>query len=109
MKADNEARFRSETEGGEIELTGTHKVILAVFGLAFLVMMYGVIPWEDMGVSLPTWWWWFPEMTGSFLLFAIVIGLIARMGEGSSRARSSTAPASSSGSRSSSGSPAGSR
>ena len=82
MKAENEARFRSESEGGAIELTGTHKVILAVFGLAFLVMMYGVIPWEDMGVSLPTWWWWFPEMTGSFLLFAIVIGLIARMGEG---------------------------
>ena len=82
MKADNEARFRSESEGGAIELTGTHKVILAVFGLAFLVMMYGVIPWEDMGVPLPTWWWWFPEMTGSFLLFAIVIGLIGRMGEG---------------------------
>jgi uncharacterized ion transporter superfamily protein YfcC len=82
MKAENEARFQSEGEGGAIELTGTHKVILAVFGLAFLVMMYGVIPWEDMGVGLPTWWWWFPEMTGSFLLFAIVIGLIARMGEG---------------------------
>jgi uncharacterized ion transporter superfamily protein YfcC len=82
MKADNEARFRSESEGGTIELTGTHKVILAVFGLAFLVMMYGVIPWADMGISLPTWWWWFPEMTGSFLLFAIVIGLIGRMGEG---------------------------
>jgi uncharacterized ion transporter superfamily protein YfcC len=46
-------------------------------------MMYGVIPWEDMGLGLPTWWWWFPEMTASFLLFAIVIGLIARMGEGS--------------------------
>ena len=82
MKADNEARFRAESEGGEIELTGTHKLILAVFGLAFLVMMYGVIPWEDMGVGLPTWWWWFPEMTGSFLLFAIVIGLIGRLGEG---------------------------
>ena len=82
MKADNEARFRAESEGGAIELTGTHKLILAVFGLAFLVMMYGVIPWEDMGIGLPTWWWWFPEMTGSFLLFAIVIGLIGRMGEG---------------------------
>jgi uncharacterized ion transporter superfamily protein YfcC len=82
LKAENEARFKSEAEGGAIELTGTHKLILAVFGLAFLVMMYGVIPWEDMGISLPTWWWWFPEMTGSFLLFAIVIGLIARMGEG---------------------------
>jgi uncharacterized ion transporter superfamily protein YfcC len=82
MKAENEERFKSETAGGAIELTGTHKVILAVFGLAFLVMMYGVIPWEDMGIPLPTWWWWFPEMTASFLLFAIVIGLIGRMGEG---------------------------
>jgi uncharacterized ion transporter superfamily protein YfcC len=82
LKAENEARFRAESEDGAVELTGTHKIILAVFGLAFLVMMYGVIPWEDMGISLPTWWWWFPEMTGSFLLFAIVIGLIGRMGEG---------------------------
>ena len=82
MRAANEERFRAEGQGGEIELTGTHKLILAVFGLAFLVMMYGVIPWEDMGVGLPTWWWWFPEMTGSFLLFAIVIGLIGRLGEG---------------------------
>jgi uncharacterized ion transporter superfamily protein YfcC len=82
MKQENEARFKSQSEGDAIELTGTHKVILAVFALAFGVMMYGVIPWEDMGIPLPTWWWWFPEMTGSFLLFAIVIGLIARMGEG---------------------------
>jgi uncharacterized ion transporter superfamily protein YfcC len=82
MKEQNEARFRAESEGGAIVMTGTHKVILLVFALAFVVMMYGVIPWEDMGVPLPTWWWWFPEMTGSFLLFAIVIGLIARMGEG---------------------------
>ena len=43
--------------------------------------MYGVIPWEDMGLPMPTWWWWFPEMTGSFLVFSIVIGLIARMRE----------------------------
>jgi uncharacterized ion transporter superfamily protein YfcC len=82
MKAENEAHFQAETVGGEVALTGTHKLILVVFGLAFLVMMYGVIPWEDMGVPFPTWWWWFPEMTGSFLLFSVVIGLIARMGEG---------------------------
>jgi uncharacterized ion transporter superfamily protein YfcC len=81
MKADNEERFRSELDASAA-LTGTHKVILMVFGLAFLAMMYGVIPWEDLGVPFPTWWWWFPEMTASFLLFAILIGLIARMGEG---------------------------
>jgi uncharacterized ion transporter superfamily protein YfcC len=84
MKEENEARFRA-TAAGESEvqaLTRTHKVILAIFGLAFGVMMYGVIPWEDLGVGLPTLWWWFPEMTASFLLFAVVIGLIGRMSEG---------------------------
>ena len=82
MKAENEARFRAESDAGEITLTGTHKVILAVFALAFVVMIYGVIPWEDLGIPLPTWWWWFPEMTASFLLFSIIIGVIGRMGEG---------------------------
>jgi uncharacterized ion transporter superfamily protein YfcC len=83
MKEDNETRFRAGAGEGDVPvLTGTHKVILAVFGLAFAVMMYGVIPWEDLGVGLPTLWWWFPEMTASFLLFAVVIGLIGRLGEG---------------------------
>ncbi|HEV2824317.1 MAG TPA: YfcC family protein, partial [Actinomycetota bacterium] len=83
MKEDNEARFRATAGDGDVQvLTGKHKVILAVFGLAFVMMMYGVIPWEDLGVGLPTLWWWFPEMTGSFLLFAVVIGLIGRLSEG---------------------------
>ncbi|MGH3506702.1 MAG: YfcC family protein [Nocardioidaceae bacterium] len=82
MKADNEAHFRASDEGDEAaELTGNQKAILVVFGLAFAVMMYGVIPWADLGVGLPTLWWWFPEMTASFLLFSIVIGLIAGMRE----------------------------
>jgi uncharacterized ion transporter superfamily protein YfcC len=82
QKAENEARFRAQSDGeGPVGMTGRQKVILAVFGLAFLLMMYGVIPWEDLGVPLPTLWWWFPEMTASFLLFAIIIGLIARMKE----------------------------
>jgi uncharacterized ion transporter superfamily protein YfcC len=81
MKAENEAHFRAEAGAGGVELTGRHKVILVVFALAFVVMIYGVIPWEDMGIGISTWWWWFPEMTASFLLFAIIIGLIARMRE----------------------------
>ncbi len=63
-------------------LTGRHKVVLALFGLAFAVMIYGVIPWEDLGIGLPTLWWWFPEMTASFLFFAILIGVVGRMEEG---------------------------
>jgi uncharacterized ion transporter superfamily protein YfcC len=82
LKAENEARFRAESQAGAVTMTGKQKTILAVFGLAFVVMIYGVIPWEDIGIPFPTWWWWFPEMTASFLLFAIIIGLIGRMGEG---------------------------
>jgi uncharacterized ion transporter superfamily protein YfcC len=82
MRAENEAHFAGESETGELAMTGTHKVILGLFALAFGVMIYGVIPWEDLGIGLPTWWWWFPEMTASFLLFSIIIGLVARMGEG---------------------------
>jgi uncharacterized ion transporter superfamily protein YfcC len=82
MRAENEARFRAESEGGAVEMTGKQKWILAIFGLAFVLMMYGVIPWEDLGIPLPTLWWWFPEMTASFLLFSIIIGLVARIPEG---------------------------
>ena len=56
-------------------------MVLGLFGLAFVVMIYGVIPWEDLGIGVPTLWWWFPEMTASFLLFAILIGVVGGMSE----------------------------
>src|SRR5262249_51621800 len=82
LKAENEARFRAESGAVRVAMTGTQKTVLALFALAFAAMIYGVIPWSDLGIPLPTWWWWFPEMTASFLLFAIIIGLVARMSEG---------------------------
>ena len=82
MKDDNEAHFKAQDDAGEtVAMTSTQKTILVVFGLAFLVMMYAVIPWADLGVSIPTLYWWFPEMTASFLIFSVIIGLIARMKE----------------------------
>jgi uncharacterized ion transporter superfamily protein YfcC len=82
MKTENEARFRAESQAGAVTMTHTQKTVLALFALAFVVMIYGVVPWEDIGIPFPTWWWWFPEMTASFLLFAIIIGLVGRMREG---------------------------
>ena len=64
-------------------MTGSQKIVLLLFALAFVTMIYGVIPWEDLGIGLPTLWWWFPEMTASFLFFTILIGLVARMSENS--------------------------
>ena len=83
QKAANEAA--SGDAGGErrrrATITGRQQAALVLFFLAFAVMIYGVIPWEDLGIGLPTLWWWFPEMTASFLLFAILIGVVARMSE----------------------------
>jgi uncharacterized ion transporter superfamily protein YfcC len=83
QRADNEARFLTAADetGAPATLTGRQKSVLVLFILAFAVMIYGVIPWEDLGIGLPTLWWWFPEMTASFLLFAILIGVVSRMPE----------------------------
>jgi uncharacterized ion transporter superfamily protein YfcC len=83
MKTENEKQFLSgKGEGTEFEkFTTRHIVILVFFFLAFVVMIYGVIPWEDLGLSVPTWWWWFPEMTANFLFFGILIGLIGKLSE----------------------------
>jgi uncharacterized ion transporter superfamily protein YfcC len=82
QKADNEKYFLKSKEQDEFtEFTSRRKVILALFGLAFLVMIYGVIPWQDIGIPLPQLDWWFGELTALLLFFAIVIGLIGRMGE----------------------------
>jgi uncharacterized ion transporter superfamily protein YfcC len=83
QKAANEAQFLADQDGAgkAASLTGRQKGALALFILAFATMIYGVIPWEDLGIGLPTLWWWFPEMTASFLFFAILIGAVGRMSE----------------------------
>ena len=80
MREEN-AEYFSTGSGEAVVMTGRQKVILVAFGLAFVVMMYGVIPWEDLNIPLPTLWWWFPEMTASFLLFSVIIGLIGGLSE----------------------------
>jgi len=64
-----------------VPFTSRRKVIMTIFTLTFLVMIYGVIPFEDMGLPLPALGWWFPELSALFLVGGIVIGLIDRMRE----------------------------
>lgn len=81
-KEEIEKKFATTPAGDEFgEFTSRHKIILIFFALAFVTMIYGVIPWEDLGLAVPTWWWWFPEMTANFLFFGILIGLIGRLSE----------------------------
>jgi uncharacterized ion transporter superfamily protein YfcC len=77
-----DAPLETGIELQDAPLSGKQKAVLVLFFLAFVTMIYGVIPWEDLGVGVPTLWWWFPEMTASFLFFAILIAIVGRMGEG---------------------------
>ncbi len=81
-KEENEKHFLKTMSAEAMpEFTGRRKVVLGLFGLAFLVMIYGVIPWEDLGITfLPTLWWWFGEFSAVFLGFAILIGYVGKIG-----------------------------
>jgi len=71
-KSANEAYFLAESPSGAVEFTGLHKIVLILFALTFGVMIWGV----SIGG------WWMAQMSGLFLAAAIVIGIIARLGEG---------------------------
>lgn len=63
-------------------LTGKQKLVLVLFAAVFLIMIYSVIPFEDVGITaLPTLGWWFPELGALFLAGGLVIGLVYGMGE----------------------------
>ena len=62
-------------------LTPRRKIILVIFALVFAVMTYGVIPFADMGLPLPSLGWWFPELSALFVVGGVVIGLLDRMKE----------------------------
>ena len=52
-------------------LTGVQSIALVIFALTFMVMIWGVSSQD----------WWMAQMGGLFMGSAIVIGLIARLGE----------------------------
>ena len=62
-------------------LTRRHAAILIVFAVTFLIMIYGVIPFDEMGLPLPVLGWWFPELSALFLVGGIVVGLMDRLSE----------------------------
>lgn len=69
---ENKAYFLGDKDAqGSLEFTTTRKVILAIFGAAFGVMIYGV---AVLG-------WWMAEISAMFLAATIIVGIVARMSE----------------------------
>ncbi len=83
VNASFEAAPADDDEAANASMSTSQKLSLALFFAAFVIMIIGVVPWSDLGVTrLPTLFWWFPEMTASFFAFSILIGLAGRMREG---------------------------
>ncbi len=81
LKEENEKRFLRSSAQTMPEFDTRRKIILALFAIAFIIMVYSVIPWNDIGIALPQLDWWFGELTALFLGFAIIIGIVGRLGE----------------------------
>jgi uncharacterized ion transporter superfamily protein YfcC len=81
------------------QLTSTQRWVLVITGLTFGLLVFSVIPWSSiLGATTgpaedevlhrtavePFWFelnWWFPQLAMLFLLSALLIGVVARMGE----------------------------
>ena len=84
--------YAEKFEDKDIKLTGKQKITLILFGLTFLVMIVGFIPWGEFNITFFdkfTGWltgstfgnWWFYEAALWFLIMAIIIGIVNKMGE----------------------------
>jgi uncharacterized ion transporter superfamily protein YfcC len=82
-REDNIQHFMHTSDVAEAPaLTTRRKLVLIVFGVTFLAMIVGVIPWSDFGVHrIATRGWWFPELTALFLFGSIVMAIVAGMNE----------------------------
>src|SRR5262245_15692110 len=77
-------------------LTGRHKLIIALVAFTFALLTFSIIPWgtilnntavdPDTHKTLvnPFPWelgWWLPELSAMFFVMAIVVGVVAGLGE----------------------------
>ncbi len=81
LVADMPQKFSGKRGGETPTLNGKRKIVLVIFTVTFLVMVYGVIPFDDIGAPLPALGWWFPELSALFMASGMIIGLIYGMGE----------------------------
>ncbi|MFD8568296.1 YfcC family protein [Streptomyces sp. NPDC057694] len=82
-------RETSDAAEAEVpELTRLHQAVLVVTALVFAFMIFSVVPWASAltgdadatpyGFELG---WSFPQLAALFLVAAVLVGLVARMGE----------------------------
>lgn len=74
-----------------VTFSAKSKWVLIIFAASFLIMIISLIPWESFGITWfsRTWYltganlgeWYFRELQAWFLLMAILVGFVYRLGE----------------------------
>jgi uncharacterized ion transporter superfamily protein YfcC len=85
VPAEGDDLLAAESSAEPPPMTGGQKAVMLVFILTFVLMIFSVIPWSDIisagWAESITLFWYFPELAALFLVSAVIIGLIGRLGE----------------------------
>ncbi|MCB1031446.1 MAG: YfcC family protein [Acidimicrobiales bacterium] len=89
--------LKAQAQSSELApLSGTDKGVIALLAGTFLLMIFSIIPWGAIlnntaadpitheTITKPFAWelgWWLPELTALFMVMAIVVGAVGRLGE----------------------------
>lgn len=91
-KMEKKYGIKEDEEQKEVKLSKRQILTLILFGLTFIVMIIGFIPWPDFGVTFfedvtgwltgtPLGGWYFNQASLWFLVMAILIGIVNRKKE----------------------------
>lgn len=94
---DDDRAIVTAAQDSELEhLTSRHKVVVGLVLLTFALMVFSLVPWgallgtseidpsTNKEIAPSFWWelnWWMPELSAMFVVMAVVIGLVGRLGE----------------------------
>ena len=98
QKAMQQAYAKDDYLNDDAKLTTRQKIVLWLFGLTFVVMIIGFIPWVDFGVIPASvadagthfsafltgncfGYWWFLDGAVWFFVMAIIIGIVGKLKE----------------------------
>ncbi|MYS80822.1 YfcC family protein [Embleya scabrispora] len=88
LPGDREKAEAAATGGEPPPLTRIHRIVLVVVTITFVFMIFAIIPWAQVlsgdADADPYDWelgWSFPELAAMFILAAVIVGVLARLGE----------------------------
>lgn len=85
--AESEKEFGKDENEEVLEFTGKRKMVMTIFAFTFVVMILGMIPWGDFGITVFQGWssfltgfplgeWYFQDLQLWFFLMGIITGVV---------------------------------